>query len=159
MENGVNEDTLSAADREPARKSVTLPNWMWRRIENAQETVGVRSESEIIRQVVAATVSGHSTIWDYLRGLDFEQLADGSLRAQTDDGFFIRVAPQTAGRWSAAAWHEADPRYDIPYPTWQHSCMAAQIAAVAGLDHLRRETPTHYVKVVGAWLKARGKAP
>jgi len=149
------EDTIPPEEREAARKSISLPIWMWKRIEAMQVQTGIKTEAEIIRQIGAVMFGAHRTIWDYLERLTFEKIADGSLRATTPDGFIIRIAPQTQGRWSSAAWHVADRQYNIPYPSWQHSMVAAQLAALAGLDQLRRETPEHYTKVVGTWLEKK----
>jgi hypothetical protein len=148
-------DSLSEQDREMERKSIALPAWMWKRIEDAQFKNRVKTEAEIVRQIGVLILSSSRNAWDYLAALRFEQGEGGTLRAITPDGFHIRITPQNGGRWSAAAWHDADPRFDIPYPPWQHSAAAAQLAAVSGLDSLRRDNFEHYVRTVGPWLEAK----
>lgn len=151
----MHDDTIPSAEREPLRKTVTLPVWMWSRIQAAQATAEVKTESEIMRQMGAALFGAHRPIWDYLKDLKFEKMADGAYKAITRDGFHIRVSPETRGRWRPTAWHDADPEYNITWPTWQHSLIAGQLAALSGLDELRRETPERYVETVGKWLEAQ----
>lgn len=69
---------------------------------------------------------------------DWTEDSQGNVTGVTADGFQIRIAPQTKGRWRASIVHQPSG-YCPPFPRWQYSLLGAKEAAMRRIDEARSD--------------------